>query len=315
MRLNYEPKYGVTPQFTPSFVSTVVRTVVKSGGTLDISLLAKLICFENRGNLDELIKTGIKFGFWDVTKDQTVEVKNAQNLSASILSPLHFAHFVHDSLYSLQLDNPKNWNSLSALLAWAYSLKLTQSDSQRQRKEMLIPWSYELFEEFGIQSKLCASLDDGSTINKNETQWNASRKWLQQIGIFMYTKDSLTPSPQILKSIIHLELSTRSELVTPIRELVEGMRSRCPFLPGGKYGKMWTEHVRSQWGNDLPESIDCDQDFKLSEQESLVLQLLEARKWIALSEQNDAGDSFSLTGGTTTGRKITHFQKLVLLNG
>ena len=47
---------------------------------------------------------------------------------------------------------------------------------------------------------------------------------------------------------------------------------------------------------------------------SLVLTLLEAKKVISLKEQNDAGDSFSLTAGSV-GRKVTHFQKIATHNG
>ena len=314
LKLNYSPKYGGRPEFTPSFVETVVHTVSGSGGTMDVSLLAEYIWFEDKEELKKMIKFGVQFGFWVFADDCTVVVNNAQNFVELSLNPLRFASYVHDSLYSLQLSEPKNWNSLAVLLAWAYSLKMTQSDSQRSKKVTLIPWSYNQFEEFGIQTKLCAAMDSESAVNSNDVQWTITRKWLQCIGLFMYTKDSLTPYPHILAHQIKTHLSGKSELVTPIRELVESFRISCPFLPGGVYGKMWTEHIKSQWGNELPAGVDYEEDFRLSEQESLVLTLLEAKKVISLKEQNDAGDSFSLTAGSV-GRKVTHFQKIATHNG
>jgi hypothetical protein len=103
-----------------------------------------------------------------------------------------------------------------------------------------------------------------------------------------------------------------SETLIPVREIVQKMRTLMPFLPGGSYGRIWSNYLESlSEGVGLSDYVDRDEENILSQQESMAFLVLESAENIKLLDRNDAGDRFLLTAGPGREvRSVSHIEVL-----
>ena len=304
--MNFELKHGGIPQFTPEFVETVTVTCIKNGGQLSKDLLLKLVGVGKGGaeeeSFDGLLKFGTHYNFWSSEHGSDVSISNFRKFEKLSWSPLVFAEFLHDSLSHPDLENGRKWSSLSALLAWSYSLKLTQF-VVRETNSYLIPKKWRDFENLVI----CDPLKED--ICKNETQWNITKKWLRSFGMVFESKDSFNPFPQQFYEFATTSVAKDSPK-TDIETLVFKFRENFPFLPNGKFGRTWSNYVKDVFKDrELPLELDCSKESDeviLSDQESLVLKILESKGIIKLELRNDAPKRY-IMNYPRTGREISYF--------
>ncbi len=304
--MNFELKHGGNPQFTPEFVETVAVTCIKNGGQLSKDLLLKLVGVGKGGaeeeKFDKLLKFGTDYNFWTSKYGSDVRISNFEKFEKLFWSPLVFAEFLHDSLSHSDLENSRKWSSLSALLAWSYSLKLTQF-VVRETNSYLIPKKWGDFEKLVISKPL------SEDICKNETQWNITKKWLRSFGMVFESKDSFNPFPQQLYEFA-TSIVSKDSPETDIEILVLKFRENFPFLPNGKYGRTWSNYVKDVFKEkELPLELDYSKEsdeVKLSDQESLVLRILELKGLIKLELRNDTPKRY-IMNYPRSDREISYF--------
>lgn len=267
------------------------------------------MCRDNNEQFDDLLKFGSYYNFWSYGQDSVVEISKFNEFKDLKWSNSVFAKFLHDSLSSPELESNGEWGSLSALLAWAYSLKLTQSEKEseiRSKSKNLVPKNWNEFERLAISKPI-------SEICRGLTQWTPTKYWLVAFGMVFESKDSFNPIPQRLYEVVASNIKKESNKENDIENLIVTFRNECPFLPGGKFGRVWANHVREVTKDrKVPDELDCPNDsdtLVLSEQECFVLSLFERKGIIKLGIRNDSPRRF-LMNFPTLNRQISFYQNI-----
>ena len=304
MELNLSPKYGGKPQFTPAFVEVVVRVVRSHGGDLDLKELLKLIYASDHEEFIDFIRFGTNFGFWKFSNDEVISVEGLNDFSEETWTPSRFAEFIHHSVFAKNLEKHENWNTIAALLVWAHSLKISYHNPENQKK-MPIQTDWKSVEKFAAETGLFPD------ITRNAEQWGISKLWLLKSGLFLISSNSFSPSTFFLCDQFRKSLKKFETKWIPIRELIEEVRNLCPYLPGGKYGKVWTSYLKDKYPVGFPQAVDMESGIDLTQQESFAILLLEGRD-IVLKSADDAADRLKLilgTPGKTEARMVSHFKR------
>jgi hypothetical protein len=309
MILNLENKFGGKPEFTPTFVNNLVRTVLASGNTLRTDEIGRFLNEPDNKKLLDKVEFGHKNGFWQIGEDSTISIHTVKEFSEESWTPFRFSNYLMDSICSRQLENPENWNSFAALFSWGYSLK-TSSMEVSGRRTFQAPNRWSDFEKFGISTGLSIRDKDGSGLVINDVQWNVAKKWMLAIGSFVQFHGFKIPSSFLLSQRLKSIIQEMHDELTPVRDIVNMIRSDIPFLPGGVYGKMWRSFLETQWQEiDFSIHVEKDQENTLTQQESLALLTLEASGLIILRDVNDAGDRFVITAGLSGDlRPVSHIE-------
>lgn len=306
----FKLKHGGKPEFTPEFVELITVTCINNGGVLSKDHLLKLVGVAKDAEkkelklFDVLLKFGAEYNFWSLNEESKITITNFEKFEKLSWSPMTFAKFLHEALSHKDLQSGKEWSSLSGLLAWSYSLKLTQSEV-REVSSYLIPSKWGDFERREISRPLTEE------ICKNDTQWNPTKKWLKSFGMVFESKDSLNPFPQDFYEFVTAN-AKRDSPKTNLDHLVLKFRESFPFLPNGEFGQVWASYVREVFAKKqlpLPSEIDCPSQSDaliLSEQESFVLSLLESKGIIKLDITNDAPSRYLMTSSTHK-REVNYF--------
>ena len=136
----------------------------------------------------------------------------------------------------------------------------------------------------------------------NQEQWNSFRRWAPALGLATPCRvlvgnrltDALEPVPA---PAINAELAELEPGQHPLQEVLQGLRSAMPYLPGGSSA----EQLRNRTGT----AIDPDErDGFLASSLAESLLLLEARGSISLTSLADA-QGVQVRDGTSV-RRLTH---------
>jgi hypothetical protein len=313
MSMNLRNKFGAKPEFTPIFVNQVIRTILGSSRKLEISDVAEMLGQYDGEKLAEMIQFGQINGFWGIKDNSTIVLNSIEKYSEDSWNSLQFSEYIVNSMCDRKLDEPENWNTFAALISWSYSLRITAKDKTKNQV-LLVPDDWEEFESFGISTGLSRKDENGNGIVINKEQWGIARKWMLAIGSFVQFHEFKMPSSNLLNHRLKNLMPNASERMIPAREVVQKMRTVMPFLPGGSYGRIWSNYMESLSGDvELSDYVDRDEENVLSQQESISLLVLESAETIKLHDRNDAGDRFLLTAGP--GREVRSVSHIEVLTG
>ena len=312
MSINLRNKFGAKPEFTPLFVNQVVRTVLGTSRKLQISDVAEMLNQYDGEKFAEMIQFGQINGFWAIKDNSTIVLNSVEKYSDDSWNSLQFSEYIVNSMCTRKLDEPENWNTFAALISWSYSLRVTAKDKTNNRM-LLVPDDWDEFESFGISTGLSRKDENGNGIVINREQWGIARKWMLAIGSFVQFHEFKMPSSNILSHRLMNMMPNASDTLIPVREIIQKMRIVMPFLPGGSYGRIWSNYLESlSDGVGLSDYVDRDEENVLSQQESIALLVLESAQCIKLLDQNDAGDRFLLSAGP--GREVRSVSHIKVLS-
>ena len=311
MNINLRNKFGAKPEFTPLFVNQVVRTISGASRKLEISDVAEMLNQYDGEKFAEMIQFGQINGFWVIKENSSIVLNSVEKYSENSWNSLQFSEYIVNSMCARKLDEPENWNTFAALISWSYSLRITAKDKTNNRM-LLVPDDWDEFESFGIATGLSRKDDNGNGIVINREQWGIARKWMLAIGSFVQFHEFKMPSSNMLSHRLKNMMPNDSETLIPVREIVQKMRTVMPFLPGGSYGRIWSNYLESlSEGVGLSDYVDRDEENILSQQESIALLVLESAESIKMLDRNDAGDRFLLTAGPGREvRSVSHIEVL-----
>jgi hypothetical protein len=311
MNINLRNKFGAKPEFTPLFVNQVVRTISGTSRKLEISDVAEMLNQYDGEKFAEMIQFGQINGFWVIKENSSIVLNSVEKYSENSWNSLQFSEYIVNSMCARKLDDPENWNTFAALISWSYSLRITAKDKTNNRM-LLVPDDWDEFESFGIATGLSRKDDNGNGIVINREQWGIARKWMLAIGSFVQFHEFKMPSSNMLSHRLKNMMPNVSETLIPVREIVQKMRTVMPFLPGGSYGRIWSNYLESlSEGVGLSDYVDRDEENILSQQESIALLVLESAESIKMLDRNDAGDRFLLTAGPGREvRSVSHIEVL-----
>lgn len=311
MSLNLRNKFGAKPEFTPLFVNQVIRTISGTSRKLEISDVAEMLNQYDGEKFTEMIQFGQINGFWGIKDNSTIVLNPVEKYSEDSWNSLQFSEYIVNSMCARKLDQPENWNTFAALISWSYSLRITDKDKANNRM-LLVPDDWDEFESFGISTGLSRKDENGNGIVINREQWGIARKWMLAIGSFVQFQEFKMPSSNLLTYRLKDMMPNVSETLIPVREIVQKMRTLMPFLPGGSYGRIWSNYLESlSEGVGLSDYVDRDEENILSQQESMAFLVLESAENIKLLDRNDAGDRFLLTAGPGREvRSVSHIEVL-----
>jgi len=302
--LDFSPKFGSSPTFTPQIVDGIVRTLGQRDGQASFALLTELMSAEP-DNLRNDLRSGTDFGFWNFAPDGMVKLRINLDFDEGKWTPYSLARFLHTSLLESpkgNLNDQENWNSLTGLMAWSFSLKI--SSPKDGVIEVVRIGDNKEFEDIGRKT----GLSEGLVMN--QTQMPAARRWLKAFNVSMSIGKEVVIFPAIVSEAAGLIFDSMENLADiSAKDFAIQIRKLCPFLPGGQFGKKWTELSTSHIPSTSSGLIDMASDFTFSQMESLALATFASKGIITYEHKNDAPDGYQITAGSNSGKLITLIKK------
>lgn len=294
--MKIETKYGGDPQFAPQFICDVFEILSTRGGACEAAVIKKLAAPASGELFDQHISLSVKLGIFD-DKDGMLSIPQATSVKSIRLTPKTLSRYLCDVL--MRSEMPTSLNSLQALLLWAYSIRPVHEVSGRMLET--IPKKWEEFEVFASNT----GLHGKDRVFSGKDQFPATRRWLEAMGLMVDVgKDTYLLSHE-LASDSFLGLVPKGSV--PIRSVVDEFRKVSPFLPGGKWNKLWMDTFTAATPKNL-NAVAQVQANEMSGVESLILTNLRIAGVIKLENKNDAPDLMKLSVMGHDEQMVSHIE-------